>query len=122
MNMEEWRLCVSDFERTVKFWTEEIMPSNVFSLREINTFNAQVLEIKNFIRTRNQNQRQCPVTLHKLHKMINDFNILLEKLAPKYYFILFFRLLYDFLVISRKILLLMAILKLSIIFLTIIKQ
>ena len=99
MDTEEWRLCVcvSEFERTVKFWTEEIIPSDTFSICEINTFNAQILEIRNFIQTKNQNQCRCSVALrkHKLHHMIDDFNILLEKLIKKYCFILFFRFLYD---------------------------
>jgi|APCry1669189241_1035207.scaffolds.fasta_scaffold45601_1 hypothetical protein len=95
MDMEEWRLCVFDFETYGKIWTEEFIPANnitnVFSHHEIITINALILKIKCFIR--NKNQSQQPETLYELHKMIHDLKILLTILAVKYCSILFLRFL-----------------------------
>ena len=93
--MEKWRLCVLDFETSEKIWTDEVIPSNnitnVFSHHEIITINAQILEIKCFIR--NKNQSQQPEALYELHKMIHDLKILLTILAVKYCSLLFLRFL-----------------------------
>jgi len=95
MDMEEWRLCVFDFETYGKIWTEEFIPANnitnVFSHHEIITINALILKIKCFIR--NKNQSQQPETLYELHKMIHDLKILLTILAVKYCSILLLRFL-----------------------------
>ncbi len=82
--MEEWRLCVSDFETTAKFWSEEVMTSNVFSIHDIKDFNTRILEIENFIYIKNQNQCHRHETLHELYDMIFYFYILLVELALKY--------------------------------------
>ena len=115
MNTEKWRLCVLDFETSEKIWTDEVIPSNnitnVFSHHEIITINAQILEIKCFIRNKNLNQCQCPETLYELHKMIHDFKISLAMLALKFCFILFFRYLLEFLIFLSNMLFLMIVFK-----------
>lgn len=110
--MEEWRLCVSNFETTAEFWAE-VMTSDLFSLHDNITFDARVLEIENFIRTKNQNQCRCPEALHELREMIIDFNILLAKLALKYLFAFVIRFFFNFLVISIGRLLLVIMINLS---------
>ncbi len=97
--MEEWRLCVSNFETTAEFWAE-VMTSDLFSLHDNITFDARVFEIEKFINTKNQNQCRCPEALHELREMIIDFNILLAKLALKYLFAFVIRFFFNFLVIS----------------------
>ena len=98
MNMEEWRLCVPNFETTSEFWAE-VMTSDLFSLRDNITFDTRVLEIENFIHTKNQNQCRCPGALYELREMIIDFKILLAKLALKYMFAFVFRFFFNFIVI-----------------------
>ena len=110
--MEEWRLCVSNFETTAEFWAE-VMTSDLFSLHDNITFDARVLEIKNFIHTKNQSQCRCPEALHELREMIIDFNILLAKLALKYLFAFVIRFFFNFLVISIGRLLLVIMINLS---------
>jgi hypothetical protein len=116
MNMEEWRLCVSNFETTAEFWAE-VMTSDLFSLHDNITFDARVLEIENFIHTKNQNQCRCPEALHELREMIIDFNILLTKFALKYLFTFVIRFFFYFLVISIGELLLEIMIKLSVLYL-----
>jgi len=116
MNMEEWRLCVSIFETTAEFWAE-VMTSDSFSLHDNITFDARVLEIENFIHTKNQNQCRCPEALHELREMIIDFNILLTKFALKYLFTFVIRFFFYFLVISIGELLLEIMIKLSVLYL-----
>ena len=110
--MEEWRLCVSNFETTAEFWAE-VMTSDLFSLHDNITFDARVLEIENFIHTKNQSQCRCPEALHELREMIIDFNILLAKLALKYLFAFVIRFFFNFLVISIGRLLLVIMINLS---------
>ena len=110
--MEEWRLCVSNFETTAEFWAE-VMTLDSFSLHDNITFDARVLEIKNFIHTKNQSQCRCPEALHELREMIIDFNILLAKLALKYLFAFVIRFFFNFLVISIGRLLLVIMINLS---------
>jgi hypothetical protein len=117
MNMEEWRLCVSNFETTAEFWAE-VMTSDLFSLHDNITFNARVLEIENFIHIKNRNQCRCSEALHELREMIIDFNILLAKLALKYLFAFVIRFFFNFLVISIGRLLLVITIKLSVLYLT----
>ena len=116
MNMEEWRLCVSIFETTAEFWAE-VMTSDSFSLHDNITFDARVLEIENFIHTKNQNQCRCPEALHELREMIIDFNILLTKFALKHLFTFVIRFFFYFLVISMGELLLEIMIKLSVLYL-----
>jgi hypothetical protein len=115
--MEEWRLCVSNFETTAEFWAE-VMTSDLFSLHDNITFDARVLEIENFIHTKNQSQCRCPEALHELREMIIDFKILLAKLALKYLFAFVFRFFFNFIVISIGMLLLAVMIKLSVLYLT----
>ncbi len=110
--MGEWRLCVSNFETSAEFCAE-VMTSDLFSLHDNITFNARVLEIENFIRTKNQNQCRCPGALHELREMIIDFKILLAKLALKYLFAFVIRFFFNFLVISIGRLLLVIMINLS---------
>jgi len=116
MNMEEWRLCVSNFETTAEFWAE-VMTSDLFSLHDNITFDARVLEIENFIHTKNQNQCRCPEALHELREMIIDFNILLTKFALKCLFTFVIRFFFYFLVISIGELLLEIMIKHSVLYL-----
>lgn len=81
--MEEWRLCVEDFERLEKLWSERLVPLNnikkIISHRRITSMNEKIeimKTMKEFIqKCIHENQEPDVGQIKDLHESIKELSI-----------------------------------------------